>query len=414
MESAMRIVHQNQRFPLKISEKLEKKIRVLCDKFPKTEWSGQLFYTFTGSFEKGDIAFVAEDLLFMDTGCGTATEFYLDECNAAAYMADHELWHCQMGLIHSHNMMAAFFSGQDDSMLLQEGNARNHFLSLVVNNEGKYVARVTAKEVTEYTIKTTKKYKTFGDESVEQFVGEEVKTSESVVTYDLDITNDFKFTCDDYDELMETIKQCDEIKKTRIERERKANEARNFGGKKEKKKGKKGNPSFQRPSQPSPGEIIFPYQPDKESQDFNTQKVHWSDEIPFEEEGGQFGGHNVHHEVPEKILTDEEVTYYAAQVISLGFLHTNTNGIDKFIANMRKLMSDRFGDIKAYKNALSMFCDYLLDSELLGELDKKFAPEDCDDAYINAKVQIADYFLELLKKDSTNVYLQAIYDYINN
>lgn len=411
MESVMRIVHQNQRFPLKISEKLEKKIRVLCDKFPKTEWSGQLFYTFTGSFEKGDIAFVAEDLLFMDTGCGTATEFYLDECNAAAYMADHELWHCQMGLIHSHNMMAAFFSGQDDSMLLQEGNSRNHFLSLVVNNEGKYVARVTAKEVTEFTIKTTKKYKTFGDKSVEQFVGEEVKTSESVVTYDLDITNDFKFTCDDYDELMETIKQCDEIKKSRIERERKENEAKNFGGKKKKGKGKKDKPSF--PGKPQIA-ISSPYQPDKDSQEFNSQRPHWSDEIPFEEGDELFTGEYIHNEVPRKVLKDEEVAYYAAQILSLGFLHTNTQGIANFVANMDKLMSGRFKDMKSYSNALSMFCDYLLDSELLDKLDREYSPDQCDDAYMNAKIQIAEFFSELLKADTENVYLQEIYDYINN
>lgn len=91
---------QNQKFSLKISDKLEKKIRVLCNKFPSTEWSGQLFYTYTGSLDKGDLAFVAEDLLFMDTGDTSTTEFYLDEGNAAAYIADHELWNCQVGLIH--------------------------------------------------------------------------------------------------------------------------------------------------------------------------------------------------------------------------------------------------------------------------------------------------------------------------
>lgn len=396
----LKIIHQNQKFPLKISEKLEKKIRVLCDKFPKTEWSGQLFYTFTGSFEKGDIAFVAEDLLFMDTGCSTATEFYLDECNAAAYMADHELWNCQMGLIHSHNMMAAFFSGQDDSMLLQEGNSRNHFLSLVVNNEGKYVARVTVKEITEFTIKTTKKYKTFGDETVEQFIGEEVKTSEAVATYDLDITNEFKLTCDDYEELMETIKQCDENKKARIEREQKLNSKKEE--KEKEKKDKKNNFLFSKTPQFSNS-----YLPDKDSQRFNSQRSLFEDNNLFDDEIES-------HSVPKKILTDNEIIYYAVQILSLGLLNTRTDNIRKSVSDISKLLDKRFKGLADYKNALSVFCDYLLDDELLTYLDKKFSPYQCDEAYCNAKTQLANYFLQLHKTNPTNEYLSSIYDYINN
>lgn len=41
--------------------------------------------------------------------------------------------------------MAAFFSGEDFSTLRTYGNEMNNFVSLVVNNEGKYVARVTRK-----------------------------------------------------------------------------------------------------------------------------------------------------------------------------------------------------------------------------------------------------------------------------
>ena len=177
---------QNQKFSLKISDKLEKKIRVLCSKFPSTEWSGQLFYTYTGSLDKGDLAFVAEDLLFMDTGDATTTEFYLDEGNAAAYIADHELWSCQVGLVHSHHSLQTFFSGQDTSMLKQEGANRNHFLSLIVNNAGTYSAKLTSREVVEQQTICVSKGKSFNDVGYEQ--KEETNQTYTIVsTYDLNI-----------------------------------------------------------------------------------------------------------------------------------------------------------------------------------------------------------------------------------
>ena len=43
----------------------------------------------------------------------------------------------------SHHTMGAFFSGQDNLMLQQEGNDTNCFLSLVVDTRGTYVARIT-------------------------------------------------------------------------------------------------------------------------------------------------------------------------------------------------------------------------------------------------------------------------------
>ena len=413
MEKEMKIIHRNQKFPLRISEKLERKIRVLCNKFPTTEWSGQLFYTYTGSFEKGDIVFVAEDLLFMDTGGSVTTEFYLDEANAAAYIADHELWNCQLGLIHSHHSMQAFFSGQDDSMLLQEGKARNHFLSLVVNNEGKYVARITTKETCDYLIKATRKFNTFNDVPVELSVEDETQTIVSVSTYDLEIQNDFSYACDDYEELMETIKKCDEIKKQRLEREKKEEE--------KKKKNKSFSPYFPESAVenerrfPSQQEIQFPYQPDKDSQAFNSRRHALEMEEENFEETGKVRGNYQENEIPDNILTGSEISYYAAQIISLGFLHTNTKGIAKFVNNMDKLMSARFGTMENYAEALEFLCDYLFDTELWGQVlaSDKVPEEYAEEAYLNAKLQIADYFAELLKINPENKYLQVIYDHIN-
>lgn len=45
--------------------------------------------------------------------------------------------------------MSTFLSGTDTATLQEEGNERNHFVSLIVNNEGKYTAAITRK--VEYT-----------------------------------------------------------------------------------------------------------------------------------------------------------------------------------------------------------------------------------------------------------------------
>lgn len=57
----------------------------------------------------------------------------------------------------------AFFSGTDISTLVKEGNDRNHFVSLIVNNEGTYTAAITRKISNKKIIKTTYTYKSFDD-----------------------------------------------------------------------------------------------------------------------------------------------------------------------------------------------------------------------------------------------------------
>ena len=66
--------------------------------------------------------------------------------DVVSYMANNsELLDCQMGLIHSHNNMSTFFSGTDIRTLEEEGLDRNHFVSLIVNNQGSYTAAITRK-----------------------------------------------------------------------------------------------------------------------------------------------------------------------------------------------------------------------------------------------------------------------------
>lgn len=149
-----------------VPRNVEEKIRYLLRKFPSTEWSGVLFYSHEGSFENNDLTLTCKDIFPMDLGTTGWTEFNMNE-DVAAYMAENiELFNYDLGLIHSHHNMGAFFSGQDNKMLQQEGEDTNCFVSLVVDTRGKYVARITRKVQTksEVTIKKLgTSYEFFGE-----------------------------------------------------------------------------------------------------------------------------------------------------------------------------------------------------------------------------------------------------------
>lgn len=89
-----------------IPNKVEKLIRFLCERVWDTEWSGVLFYTPSGNFEDGSLEIRCEDILPMDIGSTTYTEFNMSP-DVISYMAQHpELLDYKMGLIHSHNNMS--------------------------------------------------------------------------------------------------------------------------------------------------------------------------------------------------------------------------------------------------------------------------------------------------------------------
>lgn len=149
------------RLKLTITEKVESKIRWWCSKLPDNEWSGVLFYNYKGSFKKGNISFTAVDFLVLDIGTSGHTEFTEDE-RIISYACSQGLVNQQVALIHSHNRMNAFFSGEDTQTLIKEGSIRNHFLSLIVNNKGEYVAAIT-RRVKIMSSKIVAEYKTFND-----------------------------------------------------------------------------------------------------------------------------------------------------------------------------------------------------------------------------------------------------------
>lgn len=139
------LVKGQSSYKIIIPADVERQIRFLCERVWDTEWSGVLFYTPSGDFEDGSLEIRCVDILPMDIGNATYTEFDMSP-DVISYMAQNpELLDCKMGLIHSHNNMSTFFSGTDTATLAEEGKDRNHFVSLIVNNAGKYTAAITRK-----------------------------------------------------------------------------------------------------------------------------------------------------------------------------------------------------------------------------------------------------------------------------
>ena len=156
---------QDNTYKLIITPELEEKIRFLCARFPNNEYSGVLFYDYTGRFEDNSLVLTAKDFCLMDYGSATYTEFdkSAEICN---YMIEHDLLECQQGLMHSHDQMSTFFSGTDLGTLQEEGSDMNNFLSLIVNNAGQYTAAITriVKHIPHVT--EVLEYEFFGEETI--------------------------------------------------------------------------------------------------------------------------------------------------------------------------------------------------------------------------------------------------------
>lgn len=163
------LVQKSATYKLIVPSKVEEKIRYLQRKFPSTEWSGVLFTTHEGTFEENNLVIICHDIYPMDLGTSTFTDYNMDE-TVAGYMADNiELFNCDLQLVHSHNNFACFFSGTDLNTLREEGNERNCFVSLIVNNAGPYCAAITRKVQTKTEV-TTKalgtSYQFFGEGAI--------------------------------------------------------------------------------------------------------------------------------------------------------------------------------------------------------------------------------------------------------
>lgn len=99
-QSQLKIKKMSDTFDLYIPKDVEDKIRFICQKIWRDEWSGVLFYTYEGSIEDRNLYIKCKDIYVMDIGSSAYTEFDMSP-EVIGYMTENpELLDCQIGLIH--------------------------------------------------------------------------------------------------------------------------------------------------------------------------------------------------------------------------------------------------------------------------------------------------------------------------
>lgn len=338
-EQKLELLHQSATFKMVIPLEVERKIRLLCREIHNVEWSGVLFYKVSGSFEDKSLTITCVDIFQMDEGTGGYTEYDMSP-DVCSYMCDHpELMEAGIyqGLIHSHNNMATFFSATDTGTLLAEGSDMNHFVSLIVNNAGKYTAGITRRAKVKQTVNEEFSYPTWGDERLR---GNRVFTVEKeyVQWFNLDIevervSNAFE------NEMLARIKE--------IRAAKAAQSARNWQSYKD------GGVTFadNRSSYP------IDYKPKIEVQEVKAGPANIAkpveQKLPFEEDVLDY--ENLQ---PDPTIVD----WMLKQTLTCSVILPNPSKIDaiKWAASLDEVYKQRFGTVKEFSSFASNFLDFLI------------------------------------------------------
>lgn len=357
-----------------VTAKVEKIIRKYCSLSPNNEWSGVLFYKVEGNFEEG-LTVICQDFLLMDVGSATFTNFKFNNTDISAYMADNmELFECYQGLLHSHDHMKTFFSGTDTATLQSEGSTMPVFVSLIVNNEGKYTAGVTRR---------VKSVRHITEEGSYQFFGE----------------NEVPVTKRYYDETTEILEWYDlAIEKEEVPKEKPDEITNRFYHVKNSKVAAPsyfGNPNGNIVQPVSSSRWGYPWLNKPENPKVIEQK------IPFGDEEDDSSSYNIEtaspidHQSEEDIATIldslPETVKYNPTIIERTMKElltgcpfvTDKININKWLESANKTYSKRFPDIEDFREWVISNMDSLTnslpeDEELRSTLETYLNPDDCD------------------------------------
>lgn len=379
-------------YKLVIPAEVERKIRFTCQKVWNTEWSGTLFFTYEGSFENNDLVIRCVDIYIMDIGTQIYTEFDMNP-DVIAYMTEHsELLDCQMGLIHSHNNMSAFFSGTDTTTLKEEGRDRNNFVSLIVNNAGTYTAAIT-RRIKSKQVKESISYEFFG-EGEKHDTKEYVSNTDEVEWFYLKIEKegeDYSFS--DMAERLEEIR---------------------------KKKAEMAKKQTSQISSYKPSTILNPYGIKKEPTNIIPTKnntVQTSpqvslfddiDDISFKE----------NYDIPYGIVEIDKSTLKSLilQLITGSIILSNDSKIDitKWVKSMPALYEKRFGKGKEGMENFEIWADAYTEYLVWYVSDKKLEEAGFDATEICAICahDMIEELNKLPKNDYINGYINALQKYL--
>lgn len=398
----VKLTDVSTRYKLNISSHLLDQIEYVCKQLPHLEWSGVLFYKVEGSFEEKNLVLTAVDMLVQDIGSAGATEFELTS-DVAWFIAQNDLVDCQMGLIHSHNTMATFFSGTDQNTLLEEGIDRNHFLSLIVNNAGSYSAKVTRKISYKEKYTVSYSYQTYEDVPVDIQEGEAEEEYTVIEAFPLDIVKEERLS--PFPELDATLA---EIRKRKEEETAKAKAAvipSTYGY--ERYIGYKAGDSFKKEVPAGPAnkiqkELPFhePFPSSKERKGIGFNKREEGDEVYIdysekEEPNKDIPYDKVHY--PEEVIQTVLKKLLKASPLFEGNLN-----LVKFVSSMEGIYDKSFPTIPDFDEWAGNFVEYLL--LLYSGEDKAIAAIGVDEDGATA-ILAHDLLLELDKLPEENIYL---------
>lgn len=284
-----------------------------------------------------------------------------------------------------------FFSGTDTGTLCEEGNDMNHFVSLIVNNEGKYTAAVTRKVTSVQMIHEDYSYNTWGGGKIE---GKDIfeDTEEYIEYFYLDIEkNSSNFET----EMFERIKEIRDSKKKFKPQLNNSNQVYNKGT--YVPVGKYGNP-INKPK-------VEDYSVKVPAGKINTiPPVYKQTELPFEDsELYPYGTVNANKKVVDSLVR---------QIVTSSIIIPNESNIDvkKWALNMNKVYSKRFKDIEGFEPFAVNYIDYLIN-----ETDPLIDPNITSDATELAALLAFDVREELSKLPESKwltLYIKLLDDYI--
>lgn len=407
VKPVLELVHRQDIFKIVIPVEVEKKIRFLCKNIWDVEWSGILFYKVEGAFEDKSLTIRCVDLFQMDIGTSAYTEFNVSP-DMATYMVDHpELLEegIYQGLIHSHNNMATFFSGTDTATLSAEGNDMAHFVSLIVNNAGKYTAGVTRKYKCVQTVSEKYTYPTWNGEvreGVETFDIEE----EKLEWFNLDIV--FEDATDDFEtEMMERLKEIKESKKKVVVPMYKGrnyySQYDNYG--KNIAPTKEVGSTFPVDKEEYYGEEGRGWYKAKEVKEIPAKQG----ELPFEQPDEE------NLDIPYGVVTVDKdiVQSIVRQLVTSSIIISNESAVDvkKWANSMESLYRRRFGSVKEFEYFASNYVDYLINYTYDGDVMAVINNDDSTMAALLAH-DVREELEKLPKNPWLSVYIKLMDDYI--
>lgn len=356
-----------------ITEELENKIKFICSKINNIEWSGVLFYNYTGTFEDKNLTIIAKDLIVLDIGDAVTTEFNCSNPDVCSYMVENNILDCDMALIHSHHNMATSFSGTDYNTLLHEGIDRNIFVSLIVNNAGNYTAYITRKISSK--IQEEICYKTFGDKKICKPI--ESHNIEYVEYFNLNITKEN--VINDFPEISNRLNSIKEEKNKKLIDKQKE---------------------------------FLPYQMFNRYNAFDTPKFNkqltlWDD---FEEDKTfKIEDQDLKYTINQSLFDSIIIKMLTGDIIA----DTTTTTINKAAIKMSDTFNKAFKNFEDFESYASFIVDYIIDIYGL----HTFIPqdpnmEDLDLILIEFCNKLGESLTKIIPNKYTEYYSQLLFNYV--